>query len=218
MPAWSHSALNGYETCPRRHYLLRVAKVVKEPESEALRWGNYVHKALENRLKAGTPLPDTLTTYESICSRFEGTGEVTAEREAVLTSKFKPTGWWSKDAWLRSKWDVAIRHRPGVMSIWDWKTGKRKPDSDQMRLSAAVGFLVEPTVQVITTGFVWLKDNAIDKEVFHRPKAKEIWAEFLPRVKRFEIAHEQNKWPARPSGLCRRHCPVGRANCEHCGT
>jgi hypothetical protein len=219
MPAWSYSALTNFENCPRKFYLTRVAKLVKEPESEPLRWGNFVHKAFEDRLKSGTPLPTTLAGYEGLCVRLESGGELFVEREAAISKAFKPTGWWDKETWCRSKWDVAVKHPDGrVMAQWDWKGGKRKPDSDQMKLFAGIGFLHEPKVEVIITGFVWLKERKIDRETFHRDQAKDIWREFLPRVRRFELAHEKNDWPAKPSGLCRKHCPVGKTNCEFCGS
>ena len=44
---WSYSALTSYETCPKRYQLTRVTKQVTEPQTEATRWGNEVHKALE---------------------------------------------------------------------------------------------------------------------------------------------------------------------------
>lgn len=219
MPAWSYTALTGFETCAWRHYLTKVAKRVKEPETEPLRWGNFVHKALENYLKQGTPLPTTLAGYAPLCDRIAASGELFVEREAALTREFKPSGWWDKTTWCRSKWDVAVKHRDApVMAIWDWKTGKRKDDPDQMKLFAAVGFLHEPSVEVIHTGFVWLKDRKIDTNTFTRKEAPMLWREYLPRVRRFELAHEQDNWPKKPSGLCRSYCPVGRANCEFCGS
>lgn len=215
MPAWSYTALTGFETCPRRHHLTRVTKAVKEPETEALRWGNYVHKAFEDRLKADKPLPATLAGYEGMCQKFQSAGELFVEREAAIDKSFKPTGWWDRTTWLRSKWDVAVKHGEKKLSIWDWKTGKRRPDSDQMKLFAAVGFLHEPTVMEITAAFIWLPDRKIDKEVYHRKDAKALWMEFLPRVQRLERAHEEDKWPAKPSGLCRKWCPC--TTCEFCG-
>lgn len=219
MPAWSYSALNSFETCPWRYYVTRVAKLIKEPETEALRWGNYVHKAFENRLKEGTPLPTTLVGYEGLCQRLEGMGELFVEREAAIDKGFRATGWWDKTTWCRSKWDVAVKHPSGLaMEIADWKTGSRKLDSEQMRLFAAVGFLYEPKVEVISTSFVWLKERKIDREVFRRKEAKVLWQGFLPKVARFDRAHANNEWPKRPSGLCRKWCPVGKTNCEHCGS
>lgn len=218
MPAWSYSALSSFETCPRRHFLTRVSKAVKEPESEALRWGNYVHKALEDRLRDSKPLPTTLSTHEAFCQKVESIedAKLMVEYEAAITKEFQPTGWWDRDVWCRSKWDLGIL-KGNALGIYDWKTGKRKLDIDQMELFALSAFIHLPDVEVVTSGYVWLKDKKIDREKFRRDQAPEIWSRWLPRVERFNQAFEQDKWPAKPSGLCRKWCPVGKHNCEHCG-
>ena len=55
IPAWSYSSLTNFETCPRQFKLLKIDKVVPFKETEAIRHGNEVHKALELRLKDKTP-------------------------------------------------------------------------------------------------------------------------------------------------------------------
>lgn len=97
-------------------------------------------------------------------------------------------------------------------------TGKAKPESSQLKLSAAFVFHTRPYVQKVSTSFVWLKENTTTKETFTRDQLPDIWQEFLPRVRRLEIAFQDDKWEAKPSGLCKSWCPVGKALCEHCGT
>ena len=58
--AWSFSRLNGFETCPKKFWHTSVRKDVKEGESEAMRYGKMVHKALEKRVANGKPLPLSL--------------------------------------------------------------------------------------------------------------------------------------------------------------
>ena len=52
---WSYSSLQAFETCPRRFYLTRIAKLASEAQTQATLWGNEVHKALELAV-AGTVL------------------------------------------------------------------------------------------------------------------------------------------------------------------
>lgn len=217
MPAWSFSSLTAFETCPRRYYLVRVAKKITEPPTEATTWGNEVHKALELRIGEGKPLPDVLVKYEPIATRVLSLeGDVYVERQIALDSAFRQTEWYGKDAWVRSILDLTVINGRKAL-ILDWKTGKRKPDSSQLALFAAVGFAVFPDVEEIHTGFVWLKENATDKTRYRREDTAALWGEFLPRVRRLELAYEKGAWPAKPSGLCRKYCPVGRSNCEFCG-
>jgi hypothetical protein len=91
-------------------------------------------------------------------------------------------------------------------------TGRPKADSDQLKLFAAFVFHTEPKIDKVSTAFVWLAHNKITKEKFTRADVSNIWQGFLPRVRRLEIAYENDKWEVKPSGLC-GWCPVGKANC-----
>lgn len=217
MPAWSYSSLTSFETCPRRHYILRVSKQVAEPESEEQRWGNAVHKALEDRVGKKTPLPPGMEKFEKFAAPFDSAaGEVFTETKIALTKNLEPTTWFGKDVWVRCIVDVGTR-RDGVATALDWKTGKPKPDSDQLRLFAAAIMHKWPEVNKVSTGFVWLAYNKLTKDVFTREQLGEIWSEFSPRVARLDTAAANNSWPPKPSGLCAKWCPVGKSRCEFCG-
>lgn len=215
--AHSYTSITSFETCPRRHYILRVTKEVFEPPSDALTWGNTVHKALELRLRDKTELPQGMVSYEPYAQKLEAkSGELMVEEEIALTRNMERVGWWDRKAWLRGKLDIAIVNGKKA-GIFDWKTGNRKPDNDQLKLFAGIAFTAFPEVEEVTTGFIWLKDAKFDKQVFTRDQNPEIWMDFSTRIARVERAHETGKWPAKPSGLCRNWCPVGRSRCEYCG-
>lgn len=217
--AWSYTALTSFETCPKRYYLTRIAKKVKEPETEATKWGNAVHEALEYRVKEGRPLPQGMEQWEPLVQRIisKQDAEVTAEQQLCLDANLEPTSWFSKTAWLRGIIDVSVK-RGNKVFVADWKTGKVKVDSDQLKLFAALVFHHCPDVNEVITAFIWLKEGRITHDKFTREQLPEIWQSFMPRVQRIEIAIEKDKWPARPSGLCRNYCPVGKTLCDHCGT
>ena len=120
---WSYTSLTSFETCPRRFYLTRVTKEVKEPQSQAMLHGNEVHKALENSLRDGTPLPDKYAKHQPIIDRLAAkNGQRLIEHKVALTKGFKETTFFSKDCWVRGVVDVGI---VGVESavIFDYKTG-----------------------------------------------------------------------------------------------
>ena len=219
MPPWSYSALTAYETCPRRYYLTRVAKEVVEPPTEATIWGNRVHSAIEDYIKSGKPIPTGMEKWGQMAEQFKGVkdGEVFAEMKLAITSDFIPTEWESSDAWCRSIVDAGVIRSTKISAV-DWKTGKRKRDSTQLKLFAGMLFAHYKGVEVITTGFVWLKENKVDKERFTRNDIPEIWGEFLPRVGRLEHAYRDSAWEPRPSGLCKKWCPVGKHKCSFCGS
>jgi len=134
----------------------------------------------------------------------------------ALNKHFQPTKWMAKDVWVRGIIDLGVVGSKEALLL-DWKTGKHRPDSYQLMLFAAFAFAFYPWIDRVTTGFIWLKDSKFDKETFTRDQVTEIWNEFLPRIKRLELAFSDDRWQAKPSGLCKNWCPVGRNLCEFCG-
>ena len=216
-PSWSYSALSAFETCPRRYQLTRVTKEVVEPPSEAMTWGNRVHQMLEDYAKNQTPIPGELQKYQRYVDKIlDRDGKHIIEEKLAINDRFNPTGWMSKDTWCRGIVDIGvIGETKGY--LLDWKTGKRKPDMTQLQLFAALAFAHYPWIDEVVTGFIWLKDGKMDKNRFWRADLPDIWNGFLPGVKRLELAFESDKWPAKPSGLCKNWCPVGKSRCEFCG-
>ena len=214
---WSYSALNAFETCPRRYQLTRVTKEAREKQTEATLWGNRVHKALEDFAKGEKALPKELKKYERYVKKILSyEGKRVIETRMAINNNFRPTKWKAKDVWCRGIIDIGVVGSDTAYLL-DWKTGKRKPDSDQLKLFAVLAFAHYPWIEKVTTGFIWLKDSKFDKEVFTRDQVMEIWEEFLPRLQRLETAFVDDKWQPKPSGLCKNWCPVGSKLCEFCG-
>lgn len=208
--------MTSFETCPRKHYHTKVAKDIPDPPGEAAMWGQAVHKHLEERAKSSKPLPDHLKHCEPIVAKIlSHDGKRLVEEQIALTRDLRPTTWFGKDVWCRGVVDIGIVNDKNAV-ILDWKTGKRKPDNDQMKLFAAFAFKQYAWIEKVTTAFVWLQENKTDKEVFVREEHEAgIWQEVMPRVIRMENAYAKDSWPAKPSGLCKKYCPV--RSCEFYG-
>lgn len=203
--AWTFSSLEKFETCPRQFYHVRVKKDIKEPPTEAIKWGNEVHKALELRVTEGKPLPEGMTQWEGIAAKLESMpGQKLAEYKMSIDENFEPADWWT--CWSRGISDLVVVNGK-VAANFDYKTGKRKP-TEQLALYAAYTFAHFPEVEEVHTGFIWLKDRKIDKEKFTREDIPVIWQQFVPRVNKLESAYERDSWPCKPSGLCKGWCPV----------
>ena len=54
---WSYSSIKTFQQCPKKYYHLKVAKDVKDEGSEATIYGQELHKAAEDFIKQGIPLP-----------------------------------------------------------------------------------------------------------------------------------------------------------------
>ena len=219
MPAWSYSSLTSFETCPKRYYHIKVAKDITDIPGEAALWGQTVHKYLEDRVKDDTPLPKEVAGYEPLVKPIvSAKGIKLTEQQFAVTYTLTPTGWFDKDAWCRGIVDVGVMSFSGDKALLlDWKTGKRKPDSDQLKLFAGLAFAHYEKLEQVNTGFVWLKEGKTDKDVFTRKDIPAIWGTFIPRVQRMERAYEKATFLPKPSGLCKRHCPVPKYKCEFSG-
>jgi len=212
----SYSAFKLFDNCPLRYYRQRVLKDVKDEMGVAGLEGDRQHKALENRVAFGTPLPADMSGLEELVDAVVSTtrgAHIFAEKELVINRDLKPTGWWDADVFFRSKADLfAINDGDTRAVIIDWKTGKRRPDFLQMQLMSMAGFMHYPTLERIDTMFVWLKEKEQDSETYRRSELPSLTTTLLTYVARIERALENEKWPAKPGWLC-PYCPA-RTTCK----
>ena len=121
------------------------------------------------------------------------------------------------EPWLRTVLDVLwVDNEDGVAHIIDWKTGQRMDvDSLQLPISAAVVFAHYPKVDSILCEYVWLAQDALKSETITRVSLREKWAAIAPILTHMIRSIRERSWPATPSGLCVKHCPV--TTCEFYG-
>jgi len=212
--SWSYSKIKNFETCPKRYWHYDVSKDVKEPEGEALQYGNAVHAALAAAL-LGEPLPNHFKNLQTWVDRITAReGKILTEQKLAITNEFEPCEWFAKNAWYRGIADV-IKITGRVALAIDWKTGKIVEDGSQLALMAQCIFSHHPEVERIRTEFVWLKEEATTRADFAREDMADVWKGILPRVTLLQNAHETMTFPPKPGGLCRRWCSV--SSCPHQG-
>jgi CRISPR/Cas system-associated exonuclease Cas4 (RecB family) len=196
-----------FQQCPLRYYRQRILKDVKDKQSKEMLDGHRIHKLLEDRLK-GSDLPLDFEKYEPLCKAVEklaSAGELHVEYEMVLTKDLKPTSWWGRDAWLRSKLDVLVIVGDTAV-VMDWKTGKRSVDQFQLEMFAAQVFLQMPHINKVKTSLVWLKSLEQDVEEYERSDSHVLWEKVFTEIRAIENAEKSKEWVARPSALC-NWCP-----------
>lgn len=220
--AWSISALKSYETCPKKHAQVKVYKKFKEDFGSAAEYGKYVHSGLELYVKKGKPLPLDIRHLERYVEPYRAAAqvegvEVLTEQQLTLNPDYELTGWFDNDAWCRAIADVVIQGEKAV-TIVDYKTNARVQDDgfEQLRLLAAIYSIAQPAVETYNLAYQWMKHKGKKSTLTQsRDEVREVWAELLPRVELMEAAIKAEDFPARPSGLCRKHCPV--TTCPHHG-
>jgi len=216
--AWSHTALDSFENCPKQYYETKVVKRWDQGTTQEMQWGRDVHKAFENYLLHLTPLPPDLATHRDFLDRFRHQpGMLAGEERIALNERFEPCGYFDKapksPTWWRGQVDARKRDlNRGFSHILDHKTGKVKTDFTQLKQFAIHEFVANPGVHMVKVEFYWTQIKAANGETYTRDQLPGLIRELIPRLHRFADAFAANAFPPKPSGLCRGWCPV--TDCE----
>ena len=212
----SPTSLSTFQTCPRMFEAKYITKEVKFVDTPATLYGNRMHKALEERIRDGKQLPEEFESLEWIGEMFDGlkTGaEVFVERSLAIDRDFKPCSYRAWDTkYVNGKDDVTII-KGSIAITFDWKSGKVKTDTQQLKLLALMTFAHHPQVQEVRSGLVFLQNKTIVPFVTKREDFD--IGELLSEFKRYEAAQESGKYLPTPKGLCRQYCDV--ISCSHNG-
>jgi len=218
--SWSFSAIKNYETCAFRYQQIDLLKAFKEEQSQELKDGFYVHDAMAKRINQAKPLPPNVPYEHWIDYAMYGVDRTKmifgAERKLAITDRFEPCEYFDKikPVWLRTVADTLKVH-DDYAHIIDWKTGKVKPELDQLVLIGTCVMAHYPQVMRIRAELVWLGSNAKTTADYTAQDVAEFWPDYLQRVEKLRRARETNDFPVTKSGLCKRHCVV--TSCQHCG-
>lgn len=212
-PPWSHSRLDAFENCERQFHAVSVAKLYPNTQSEQMIWGERVHKDFELRLgPERTPLPADVAMHEEYLARLEAMPGVTeVERKIALNTSLQPTQFFGDDVWYRGVIDLAKR-TDVFAHLVDYKTGKHHAKFAQLKSFALWTFHTYPTIQTVRAEYYWTQLRTTNGETYTRDMIPALWAEFLPKLNRYNNAFKTDTWRAKQSGLCNGWCPV--TTCE----
>jgi hypothetical protein len=194
---YSYTLLNNYaNVCPHQTYRRYVKKDQPFVETEAMRWGNKVHEALEYRL-GGKPLPPDMQQWEPIVAAFDGRG-ATAEQKLGIRRDGKPCGFFDDGVFFRGKIDVALING-STAYILDWKSGKSNYESAfEIETNALLLHCLHPHLKKIVGAYAWLKENQLG-QLHDLSDTNGTWQRVMELVDQFEA---DNTWEKRKSGLC----------------
>lgn len=217
MSAWSYSSIKTFEQCPKKYYHIKVAKDVKDEGSEATLYGNVVHKAAEDYVREGVPIPPEFAYMQPILDSLVAIeGEKHCELKLAVSydgAEYKPTGFKSDDVWWRGIADLLIVNKDKAYLI-DYKTGKnaKYADTKQLDVLAAAVFIHMPEVTKVKSGLLYVVSNEFINKEHTADMTKSYFATFTPLLDRLQTAEETNVWNAVSGPLC-KFCPVTK--CAH---
>lgn len=216
---WSYSSIKLFEQCPRKYFHLRVLKDIQEPESEAMLYGTRFHEAAEHYIKDGVPIPAAFNFVKPVLDNLKSLpGEKLCEYQMGITEDLQPCGFHDENVWFRGIVDLLILNREkGEARVVDYKTGKsaKYADPDQLELMALCVFKHFPEIKKVRGGLLFVICNALIKDRYDVEAQEVMWSKWQQKHSRIKIAYDNDVWNPKPSGLCRKHCPV--LSCSHNG-
>lgn len=221
-PAWSYSSITLFEQCPKKYYHLRVVKDIKEPESEAMRYGTMVHEAAEHFMRDGTPIPEAFSYMEPYLRKLRAIpGEKLCEHKMGIKredGRLVPCGFFDEGVWFRGIADLLIIDREKKEArVIDYKTGKsaRYADPKQLALMASCVFLHFPEIERVRCGLLFVVSKEfvpVDFKVMHR---FDIFTKLDKVLVQRDTAYETGVFNPKQNFTCKQWCPV--LECAHNG-
>ena len=207
---WSHSSLKDFEGCARRYHEVKVLKNYPFQETEQTRYGKDLHKAAEDCVKDGTPLPKQFEFIKpTVDALLAKPGRKLPEHEMGLTVDLQPCGFNDENRWVRGIADLLIVDDEGLTAwIVDYKTGNnRYPDTDQLKLMSLLTFAHFPHIREIKSALLFVVKDTIVKYRMTFEETEKAWWEYRQRIAKLSAAFEHDVWNPTQTPLC-GWCPV----------
>ena len=203
---WSYSGLKEYINCPRQYHETRILKKYQKEPTKQMMYGTEVHKALEDYVNEGKPLPYNYQRFKKqVDSLIAIDGEKLTEFQMALDVNKNPCAW--DEHWVRGIADLVIKDGDTVYIV-DYKTGSNKyPDIKQLQLMALMIFAHFREIQTAKTGLLFVMHEHFVPKEFKREDADRLWRDFQPDLERLKLSLENDKWQENPTPLC-GWCPV----------
>jgi len=217
---WSFSKAKAFDTCPKQFYHEKILKEYPFEETEATRYGTEFHKACEDYIGKDTPLPKKFGFIEPTLEALNNKrGVKVCEKKLGLTEDLEPCDFFDRRVWFRGIADLIIVDiLAGVAWVIDYKTGRssKYADKGQLELMALSVFKHYPQVTKVKAGLLFVIAGSLIKETYEIDSESILWEKWLAKYAKMKIAFDKEVWNPRPSGLCKRHCPV--MECPHNGS
>jgi len=217
MTTWSYSSLKTFEQCAKKYYHLKVLKDVKDEGSEATIYGNEAHKAAEDYVSAGTPLPARFSYMQKTLDALLAIpGEKYCELKLgveLSDTGYLPCDFFGEEVWWRGIADLLIINED-IGYLVDYKTSKnaKYADTKQLDILAAAVFTRFPQLRKLKSALAFVVSNEFVKKEHTSDLRKSYFATFTPELDRLSVAEDTGVWNANSGPLC-KFCPV--TTCEH---
>ena len=209
--AWSFSSLKTFQQCPKKYYHTKVAKDVKEPDTQATLYGKSVHTAAEEFIRDGKEIPPEFAYIKPTLEVLKDVpGDKYCEFKMGLRQDLTPCDFMAKDVWWRGIADLlVVNEEKGLAYSADYKTSKnaRYADTKQLDLVAVGIFAHFPKIKRVKSALVFVVSKEFVKAEHHVEMVPKYMEKPRQDVARIEAALENGVWNPVEGPLC-RFCPV----------
>lgn len=213
---WSYSTLNLYQQCPKKYYHLKVAKDIKEAPSDAIAFGNKIHKIAQEYVENDKPIPEEyVSAMQGPLDKLKAMpGAKLCENKLGLTVDLKPCGFFDKNVWWRGIADIIILQDDKALTV-DYKTGKKSQYADlkQLEILSLALFKHYPHIKKVKAGLMFFFAEDFVKDEYTSDQQDDLWGPWVSDVGLLEDSVNSGVWNAKPNFTCRGYCPV--TSCAH---
>ena len=211
---YSYTSFNCYENCPKQFYYRYVARSLPFQETEPMRWGNRVHKALAHRLQTKEPLPPTLEQFEPLCAALEQASGPTLIEHTLLTDRARKTAQ-KASAYMTARPDfVTFNDAYTYAFIVDWKTGKPREDDTELCFQTIALRAHYPSVQAVDAAYYWTRERRMGPVHDVLAHVDDVWDRLGKTVDLIakQTAGGEEAFPAKPG----KHFPCPWCTATFC--
>jgi CRISPR/Cas system-associated exonuclease Cas4 (RecB family) len=209
--AWSYSRWSDYEKCPLLAKFKHVDRI-KEPENEAMKGGLKAHDSLADFLAGKIELPEVGNRFATLLMQLREL-EPLHDQEWGFTNQWRPTGWFDKNCWFRSKLDSAVVYDDHTADVVDFKTGKESPTHAGQAELYAISILVRyREVSHVIARFWYLDTGAESVFRYSRNDLDELIKKWEDRV---QPMLNDTIFAPRPGKHC-KYCFYAKSNNGNC--
>ena len=211
---WSHSSLKDFEGCARRYHEVKVLKKFPPPDTEQIRYGKELHKAAEDYVRDGTPIPEHFLFMKPMLDALmTKPGRRYPELEMALTENLMPCGFKDDNVWVRGVADLLIVDDDNLTAgVVDYKTGNNKyPDVGQLELMSLMVFANFPHIRQVNSALIFVVKESMVKHKMTVDEVPAAWQRYRERVAKLAACYANDVWNPTSTPLC-GWCPV--RSCE----
>jgi hypothetical protein len=208
LPVGSYTFYNNFENCPHKAWHMYVLKDLPRVESKEMKWGNDVHKALEERIRDATPLPETMAAAEPLAAMVHALKDdctLLAEEKLGIDAQGRAVDFFADNVWFRGKMDVTVVKDDGAW-ILDWKTGKPREEPMELETNALLVKARWPHLEKIEANYFWLQTGKSGLRYTCDGHSR-VFGKLQALENEMQGYAAKGEWPKRKNPLC-GWCPV----------